>query len=183
MAPGGAPSSGCLLWDCEHSEHSRTARLSFLHFTTAPWRSAPGALRALHYGLQRPPAARHLSGEARRSRNRGPAASLARRGSPGPLREQRTHHEHATRLGETVCSRCAARLVQYRTPVNLIVNIIKGSHRRERAVAFTSYCKPEKHLKDRFAAQKPTVLFLTSYSADSETSARNWYPLPHHLLL
>ena len=59
----------------------------------------------------------------------------------------------------TVCSRCAARLVQYHTPVNLIVNIIKGSHRRERAVAFTSYCKPEKHLKDRFAAQKPLCSF------------------------
>ena len=49
----------------------------------------------------------------------------------------------------TVCSRCAARLVQYRTPVNLIVNIIKGSHRQERAVAFTSYCKPEKHLNTK----------------------------------
>ena len=59
----------------------------------------------------------------------------------------------------TVCSRCAARLVQNHTPVNLIVNIIKGSHRRERAVAFTSYCKPEKHLKDRFAAQNPLCSF------------------------
>ena len=159
MAPGGAPSSGCLLL-YEHFGNTRTAKTFFLAPSSAPWRSAPGALRALHCGLQRPPAARHLSGEARRSRNRGPAASLARRGSPGPLREQRsTHHEHATRLGETVCSRCAARLVQYHTPVNLIVNIIKGSHRRERAVAFTSYCKPEKHLKDRFAAQNPLCSF------------------------
>ena len=66
-----------------------------------------------------------------------------------PSREQRTHHEHATKLSETVCSRCAARLVQYRTPVNLIVNIINGSHRQERAVAFTSYCKPEKHLNTK----------------------------------
>ena len=66
-----------------------------------------------------------------------------------PLREQSTHHEHATKLSETVCSRCAARLVQYRTPVNLIVNIINGSHRQERAVAFTSYCKPEKHLNTK----------------------------------
>ena len=157
MAPGGAPSSGCLLL-YEHFGNTRTAKTFFLAPSSAPWRSAPGALRALHCGLQRPPVARHLSGEARRSRNRGPAASLARRGSPGPLRSAARIMSTQRDLA-TVCSRCAARLVQYHTPVNLIVNIIKGSHRRERAVAFTSYCKPEKHLKDRFAAQNPLCSF------------------------
>ena len=119
MAPGGAPSSGCLLWDCEHSGHSRTAKLSFLHFTTAPWRSAPGALRALHCGLQRPPAARHLSGEARRSRNRGPAASLARRGSPGPLsKRQRAYIERATTRQTAHRQMRGATLVQNHTAVD-----------------------------------------------------------------
>ena len=36
-------------------ENLRTAKLSFLHLATAPRRSAPGALQALHCGLQRPP--------------------------------------------------------------------------------------------------------------------------------
>ena len=86
-------------------------KLSFLHLATAPRRSAPGALQALHCGLQRPPAARHLSGEARRSRNRGPAASLARRGSPGPLSmRKRAYIERAAirRAGEGTAGRDAS---------------------------------------------------------------------------
>ena len=76
----------------------------FLSCTLLPLLGAPRPVRCGPYtaACSAPPVARHLSGEARRSRNRGPAASLARRGSPGPLRERSTHHEHATRLGDCV---------------------------------------------------------------------------------
>ena len=112
MAPGGAPSSGCLLWDSGHFGELTNSE-SFLSCTLLPLQGAPrpSALRALHYGLQRTPAARHLSGEARRSRDRGPAASLARRGSPGPLSmRKRAYIERAAirRAGEGTAGRDAS---------------------------------------------------------------------------
>ena len=65
--------------------NTRTAKTFFLAPSSAPGRSAPRALRALHYGLQRTPAARHLSGEARASCT-WTRPWLARRVQlPGPL--------------------------------------------------------------------------------------------------
>ena len=195
MAPGGAPSSGCMLWGSGdlHSGNSRTAKLSFLHLTTAPWRSAPGALRALHCGLQRPPAARHLSGEARRSRNRGPAASLARRGSPGPLSmRKRAYIERAAiqRAGEGTAGRdasakphgrrphyCNARPFNSCTAETLSTGLLRLCRI---VILITSYCR------NILLQLKPSVaLSDPGFCRQRDKCAQlvNHQPLLHHLLL
>ena len=193
MAPGGAPSSGCLLWDSGHCGNSRTAKTFFLAPSSAPWRSAPGALRALHYGLQRPPAARHLSGEARRSRNRGPAASLARRGSPGPLSmRQRAYIERATtRAGrQTGASRDASAKPHGRRPYYCNARpfnsctaetLSNGLLRLCRVVILiTSYCR------NILLQLKPSVVLsdlVFCRQRDKCAQLVNHQPLLHHLLL
>ena len=119
MAPGGAPSSGCLLL-YEHFESTRTANKTFfLAPSTAPGRSAPRAPRALHYGPRRAPAARHLSGEARASCT-WTRPWLARRVQlPGPLSmRKRAYIERAAirRAGEGTAGRDASAKPHGRRP-------------------------------------------------------------------
>ena len=134
MAPGGAPSSGCLLWDSEHFGELTNSK-NFLSCTLLPLRGAPRPARCGPYtaACSAPPVARHLSGEARRSRNRGPAASLARRGSPGPLsmRQRRIKRAATRRAGEST-QRVAARVQNHTRSIPSGLRREKG----ERPVSF-----------------------------------------------
>ena len=182
MAPGGAPSSGACLLLYEHFESTRTANKTFfLAPSTAPGRSAPHAPRALHYGPRRAPAARHLSGEARASCT-WTRPWLARRVQlPGPLSmRKRAYIERAAirRAGEGTAGRDASAKPHGRRPHYCNARpfnsctaetLSNGLLRLCRVVVlFTSYCR------SILLQHKPSVVFLTSYSADSETSARNW---------
>ena len=194
MAPGGAPSSGCLLWDSGHFGELTNSK-NFLSCTLLPLRGAPRPARCRPYtaACSAPPVARHLSGEARRSRNRGPAASLARRGSPGPLSmRKRAYIERAAirRAGEGTAGRDASAKPHGRRPYYCNARpfnsctaetLSNGLLRLCRVVLLiTSYCR------SILLQHKPSVVLsdlVFCRQRDKCAQLVNHQPLLHHLLL
>ena len=194
MTTGGAPSSGCLLWDSGHFGNSRPAKTFFLApcYRSEALRAQCAAGPTLRPAA--PPAARHLSGEARRSRNRGPAASLARRGSPGPLRERRAasavRNMSAPTTRKTGASRDASAKPHGRRPNYCNARpfnsctaetLSNGLLRLCRVVLlFTSYCR------NILLQHKPSVVLSDpGFCRQRDKCAQlvNHQPLLHHLLL